>query len=173
MRLVTSEALVVLRVAHALVEHLEGTHATSHVVGVAEFRASGVPFPQEVMKCLGALLGGDALVDLAALVTNDSFGKVHLIYDSIEIEPGPATEDGNLAMVEETVNALARILLEALDRVVLVDVCDVNHEERGPPLLYGGLCGPHVHAPVHLHGINGDNRRGQPLANALGERAFA
>jgi hypothetical protein len=156
-RLPVPEPLVVLGIAHALVQHFEGTHAATNVVGMNEGSTRWIALGEKGMKRLIAPLGSDALVTPTPFVTDLAGGKVHLVNYGIKVETGATTENGNKTFVKQAVNAPTRIRLEALNRIVIVYVCYVNHKKRNTPLGNRSLCRAHIHPAVDLHGINRDN----------------
>ena len=159
-------------VGYPLVEHLEGSDHTSHVVGVDERRTLRVPLGKKRVQGLWSLLGGHPLVRLPDAPVLLAGRELHLVNHRVEIQARAPAENGDAPLAEQPVDAAARVMLKSLDRVVLVDVGHVNHEQRTATLRDGRLCRPDVHPTIDLHSIDGDDGAPQPCGQELGDRAL-
>jgi hypothetical protein len=157
-RHVALETPVVLSIAHAIVQHLKSANASPDVVGMYERCTIWVALGEKDVQRLGTLLCRNALVAQPTVISHLTRRKVHLVDNRIEIEARSPTKNRNSAALKKLIHAGAGIVLEALDRIVLVHVGHINHKKGHAPLGNRCLCCSHVHATIDLHGIDRDNR---------------
>ena len=85
-------------------------------------------------------------------------GKVVALDETVHVQSGAAGNDGGFAPGHDVVYNGSGHLAVAADGEIFLRLCHVDHVvDNALHFFHSGLGGADVHAPVHIHGVAGNN----------------